>query len=50
MSNDRNPPVWTSPVIRFIEASLPVLDPKGEEWEPCIWRPGSIRPWQSCCS
>ncbi|SFW99833.1 hypothetical protein SAMN04244548_00042 [Paracoccus pantotrophus] len=32
MSNDRNPPVWTGPVIRFIEANLPILDPRGEEW------------------
>ncbi|MBT0778455.1 MULTISPECIES: hypothetical protein [Paracoccus] len=33
MSNDRNPPVWTGPVIRFIEASLPILDRKGGEWD-----------------
>lgn len=32
MSN-QNPPVWTGPVIRFIEDNLPVLDPKGEEWD-----------------
>lgn len=33
MSNDRNPLIWTSPVIRFIRDSLPVLDPRGEEWD-----------------
>ncbi|MDF3606673.1 hypothetical protein PE067_11335 [Paracoccus sp. DMF-8] len=33
MSNDQNPPVWTSPVIRFIKDNLPVLDPRGEEWD-----------------
>lgn len=33
MSNDPNPAIWTGPVIRFIESSLPVLDPKGEDWD-----------------
>ncbi len=33
MSNDQTPPVWTGPVIRFIEDNLPVLDPDGMEWD-----------------
>lgn len=33
MSNNRNPQVWTGPVIRFIKDNLPVLDPGGEEWD-----------------
>lgn len=33
MSNEQNPPVWTGPVIRFIKDSLPVLNPKGKEWD-----------------
>lgn len=33
MSNNRNPPVWTGPVIRFVEDYLPVLDPDGMEWD-----------------
>lgn len=33
MSNDPNPTVWTGSVIRFIASNLPVLDPKGEDWD-----------------
>jgi len=33
MSKDQNPATWTGPLIRFIKDSLPVLDPKGEEWD-----------------
>lgn len=33
MIHHPNPATWMPPVIRFIEASLPVLDPRGEEWD-----------------
>lgn len=33
MIHHPNPATWIPPVIRFIEAYLPVLDRKGEEWD-----------------
>jgi len=33
MIHHPNPAVWIPPVIRLIEANLPVLDRKGEEWD-----------------
>ena len=39
MIHHPNPATWIPPVIRFIEANLPVLDRKGEEWDHMFTSP-----------